>query len=52
MILKKITSLLILASRLFVMTVNASPISQGWNVQAELKPFSVRAPGLKPKVLQ
>lgn len=52
MILKKITSLLILASSLFVMTVNASPISQGLNVQAELKQFSERAPELNPKVLQ
>ena len=42
MILKKITSLLILASSLFVMTVIASPMSLGLNVQAELKQFSER----------
>ena len=52
MILKKITSLLLLASGLFVMTVNASPVSQGANVQAELQQFGERAPGLNPKVLQ
>lgn len=52
MILKKITSLLLLASGLFVMTVNASPVSQDANVQAELQQFGERAPGLNPKVLQ
>ncbi len=52
MILKKITSLLLLASGLFVMTVNASPISQRVNVQAEMKQLSERAPSLNPKALE
>ncbi len=52
MILKKITSLLLLASGLFVMTVNASPANQDISLQAELRQFSEQVPGLNPKVLQ
>ncbi|KAF5272356.1 hypothetical protein FQR65_LT17441 [Abscondita terminalis] len=39
-------------SGLFAMTVNASPVSQDANVQAELQQLSGRASGLNPKVLQ
>lgn len=53
MIIKKITSLLALASGLFAMTVNAaSPVSQTSSVQTELQQFSNRVSGLNPKALQ
>lgn len=52
MILKKITSLLLLASGLFVMTVHASPLNKDVNLQTELQQFSGQAPGLNPKVLK
>lgn len=52
MILKKITSLLLLASGLFSIIVNASPVTQGSNVQAELQQLSNQAPGLSSKALQ
>lgn len=35
-----------------MMTVNASPISQGVNVQAEVQQLSKQAPNLNPKALQ
>ncbi|MGC1853785.1 MAG: murein L,D-transpeptidase catalytic domain-containing protein, partial [Candidatus Aquirickettsiella sp.] len=34
------------------MTVNASPVNQDANVQAELKQFSKQTPGLNDKALQ
>ncbi|TLY47597.1 MAG: murein L,D-transpeptidase catalytic domain family protein [Gammaproteobacteria bacterium] len=52
MIFKKITSLLLLASGLFAMTVNASPVSLDASMQSELQQLSERAPGLNPKALQ
>lgn len=52
MIFKKITSLLLLASGLFAMTVNASPVSLDASIQSELQQLSERAPGLNPKALQ
>ncbi len=52
MILKKITSLLLLASGLFAMTVNASPVSLNASMQSELQQLSGRTPGLSPKALQ
>ena len=52
MIFKKITSLLLLASGLFAMTVNASPVSLNASRQSELQQLSGRTPGLNPKALQ
>lgn len=52
MIFKKITSLLLLASGLFAMTVNASPVSLNASMQSELQQLSGRTPGLNPKALQ
>lgn len=52
MIFKKITSLLLLASGLFAMTVNASPVSLNASMQSELHQLSGRTPGLNPKALQ
>lgn len=41
-----------LASGLFAMTVNASPVSLDASMQSELQQLSERAPGLNPKALQ
>lgn len=51
MILKKITSLLLLASGLFTMAVSASPTND-LNVQNEINQFRGKATGLNPKALQ
>jgi hypothetical protein len=50
-ILKKITSLLLLASGLFTMAVSASPTSD-LSVQNEVEQFHSKTSGLNPKVLQ
>ena len=52
MIFKKITSLLLLASGLFAMTVNASPLNLDASMQSKLQQLGARAPGLSPKALQ
>ncbi|MES2998239.1 MAG: murein L,D-transpeptidase catalytic domain family protein [Pseudomonadota bacterium] len=51
MILKKITSLLLLASGLFTMAVSASPMSE-LSMQNETSQFRSQASGLNPKALQ
>jgi hypothetical protein len=50
-ILKKISSLLLLASGLFTMAVSASPTND-LGVQSEVNQFRSKAPGLNPKALQ
>lgn len=51
MILKKITSLLVIASGFFTMAVSASPTGD-LSVQNEVSQFQSKAPGINPKALQ
>lgn len=51
MLVKKIASLLLLASGLFTMAVSASPTND-LSVQSEINQFHKEAPGLNPKALQ